>query len=64
MNKKWGPGNELIRILIVAIGAVWYFTPVNMVTVAVFVLTLSMVFLYTKSQALLLSPVIPANKIN
>jgi hypothetical protein len=63
MNKKWGPDNELIKILIAAIGAVWYFLPVNIVAVAVFVSTLTVVLLNIKSQSLQLSPVIPANKI-
>jgi hypothetical protein len=62
MNKKWGPDNELFRILIAAIGAVWYFLPVNMVTVAFFVLTSLVLFLYTGSHALQLSR-IPAHKI-
>ncbi len=63
MNKKWGLSNELSRILIAAIGAVWYFTPVNMATVALFVLTISVVFLSTTSHSFLLSPVVSANKI-
>lgn len=62
MNKKWGPDNELFRILIGSIGAVWYFIPVNLITVAVFVVILSLVFLYAGSHALQLLP-IPANKI-